>query len=277
MDETGTILCRQRIPTPAGDYQATVECIVSVVSKLEYGLPTQARVGIGTPGAVSSAGTIKNANSTCLNGKPLLSDLCQRLGREVHIANDADCFALSEAVDGAGHGAVSVFGIILGTGVGGGIVINGQLLSGPNAIAGEWGHNPLPWVQDDDLPAPGCYCGKSACLETYLSGPGVAALYKSETGISKSAEEIFANCDSNNVTRLITDLYFDRLARGLAFVINIIDPEIIVLGGGLSNVDKIYQEVPQRWGQYVFSESVKTQLKKAVHGDSSGVRGAAWL
>ncbi|MEN8260180.1 MAG: ROK family protein [Pseudomonadota bacterium] len=223
-------------------------------------------------------GRVKNANSTCLIGRALDQDLARLLDRPVRIANDADCFALSEATDGAGAEAASVFGIILGTGVGGGIVVDGRLMSGPNAIAGEWGHNPLPWARSDDAPAPLCYCGKRGCIEAYLSGPGFARWYRQAGGASVSAHDIVVLAKTNDIlAKSALEHYLDRLARALASVINLIDPEIIVVGGGLSNIDLLYDEIPKRWGAYVFSDRVNTLFAKARYGDSSGVRGAAWL
>lgn len=228
-------------------------------------------VGIGMPGALSQVtGLVKNANSTWLNGKPLKQDLEKALGREVRLENDANCFALSEASDGAGKGAQVVFGVILGTGVGGGIVVNGRVLTGANAIAGEWGHNPLPLPETEDLPLPPCYCGRAGCIETYLSGPGLARDHESATGRRVAPEE--AVLDAKTMAR-----YQERLARALASVINLLDPDVIVLGGGMSKLAALYTEVPRLWTRYVFSDHVATRLAPPVHGDSSGVRGAAWL
>jgi fructokinase len=214
---------------------------------------------------------VKNANSTWLIGRPLKQDLESAIGREVRLENDANCFALSEAIDGAGQGAEVVFGVILGTGVGGGIVVRGKVLTGPNAIAGEWGHNPLPAPTKDDLPLPACYCGRKGCIETYLSGPGLVRDYAQARGKQLSAEEIVSSGDAA-VAR-----YEERLARALASVINVLDPDVIVLGGGMSNVTRLYMEVPRLWSRYVFSDHVATPLMRNAHGDSSGVRGAAWL
>jgi fructokinase len=254
LDGSGREVLRKRTPTPQGDYLATIGTVVSLIGEVEEKLKTTATVGIGIPGALSRAtGLVKNANSTCLIGHDLKGDLEKTLGREVRIENDANCFALSEAVDGAGQGAKVVFGVILGTGVGAGIVVNGELLVGPNAIAGEWGHNPLPLPRKEDLPLPDCYCGRKGCIEAYLSGPALAK-------------------DGENLDR-----YEERLARALAGVINILDPDVIVLGGGISNIQRLYANVPVLWRQYVFSDQVATKLAPPVHGDSSGVRGAAWL
>jgi fructokinase len=221
---------------------------------------------------------VKNSNSVCLNGRPLQHDLAALLARELRIANDADCFALSEATDGAAAGADNVFGVIVGTGTGGGIVYRQTLLRGPNGIAGEWGHNPLPWPGEGELPGPGCYCGRHGCIETWLSGPGLAHDHAAHTGEALDAAAIAAGADAGDAAACATlDRYADRMARALAGIINVLDPDIIVLGGGISNIDRLYRAVPQRWGEYVFSDRVDTRLVRAQHGDSSGVRGAAWL
>jgi fructokinase len=255
----GAEMLRRRVATPQGDYRGTLDAVRGLVAELESTLGQRGTVGLGMPGAFSRvSGLVKNSNSVCLNGQPLKQDLETALGREIRAANDANCFALSEAVDGAGKGARVVFGVILGTGVGGGIVVDGKVLDGPNAIAGEWGHNPLPLPAGADLPLPACYCGRAGCIETYLSGPGL-----SRDGGAK---------DVGALAR-----HEERLARALAGVINILDPDVIVLGGGLSAIDSLYVNVPRRWGRYVFSDRVDTRLAKNVHGDSSGVRGAAWL
>ncbi|HED17602.1 MAG TPA: ROK family protein [Gammaproteobacteria bacterium] len=274
-----TEVYRQRQPTPAGDYQATLQTIVDLVCTLEATLAQQGTVGIATPGAISPAtGRIKNSNSTCLIGQAVQQDLQHMLDRPVRMANDADCFALSEAVDGVASHASSVFGVILGTGTGGGIVVNGKLLTGYNAIAGEWGHNPLPWPQQNELPGPECYCGKQGCIETWLSGPALTADYKRHTGKNMTALDIVKSAEQGDKqSDFILCEYENRLARGLASVINIIDPQVIVLGGGLSNTQRLYKNVQAIWDEYVFSDRVDTQLLQAKHGDSSGVRGAAWL
>jgi fructokinase len=274
----GGIQHRERIATPAGQYAATLDAVVALVQRLEAACGEPCTVGIGTPGALSPAtGRLRNANSTCLNGSTLDRDLSERLARPVRIANDADCFALSEASDGAGALASNVFGVILGTGTGGGIVIDKRLLAGVNAIAGEWGHNPLPWPHDDERPGPACYCGKRGCLETFLSGPGLVQDYDG-TATVDSAEDIVALAARGDAAaEVCLRRYADRLARGLAGVINLLDPEVIVLGGGMSNIGWLYHAVPQRWGRYVFSDTVRTRLLPPAHGDSSGVRGAAWL
>ena len=279
IEADGSVLRRIRVNTPAGDYQATLMTIHQLVRDLEAELGAQGSVGVATPGAISpSTGLLKNSNSTCLNGKPLDRDLADVLERPVRMANDADCFALSEAADGAARGAGTVFGVILGTGTGGGIVVQGQLLSGPNAIAGEWGHNPLPWPRDDERPGPTCYCGKQGCIETFLSGPGLALDHERQYAQELSARQIAERATREDPQCLATlARYEDRLARALASVINILDPDVIVLGGGVSNIERLYQQVPTLWSAYVFSDDVKTRLVRARHGDSSGVRGAAWL
>lgn len=267
LDAAGREVFRRRVPTPRGDYAATISAVKSLVHAIGEGT-----VGIGIPGAESHAtGLIKNANSTWLIGKPLRKDLEDALGRPVRLENDANCFALSEAVDGAGKGAAVVFGVILGTGVGGGIVVDGKIIRGANAIAGEWGHNPLPQPSEQDLPLPPCYCGRAGCIETYLSGPGLARDHERRTGQKLKAEQIVSLGDQS------VDRYMERLARSLAGVINVLDPEVIVLGGGMSNVARLYTEVPRLWGRHVFSDRVATRLAPPVHGDASGVRGAAWL
>jgi len=258
---------RKRIAAPRGSYEATISAVASLVGEIGEG-----SLGIGIPGALSRVtGLVKNANSSWLIGKPLKADLENALQREVRLENDANCFALSEAVDGAGKGAEVVFGVILGTGVGGGIVVRGKVLTGPNAIAGEWGHNPLPAPTPDDLPLPACYCGRRGCVETYLSGPGLARDHSQLTGQTLAAEEIVA-LQGESLWR-----YEERLARALASVINVLDPDVIVLGGGMSNAARLYTEVPRLWQRYVFSDHVATRLARNAHGDSSGVRGAAWL
>jgi predicted NBD/HSP70 family sugar kinase len=279
LDRTGRELLRRRTGTPRNDYQATVEAVASLLEDAERELDSRGSVGLGTPGAVSRvSGRMKNCNSTWLNGRPLLEDLQRRLERPIRISNDANCFALSEATDGAAAGAEVVFGVILGTGCGAGVVVRGQVLTGPNAIAGEWGHNPLPWPRDDERPGPDCYCGKAGCLETWISGTGLSRDLRAAGGPDLPAADVApaaaagdADCEAA-LQRLE-----DRLARGLAHVINILDPDVIVLGGGLSKLARLYDAVPRLWGQYVFSDSVETQLVPPRFGDSSGVRGAAWL
>lgn len=280
LDAQGAVLLNQRVATPSGDYAGTVATVAALVREADAVLGREGSVGVGSPGAISRlTGRMKNCNSTCLNGQPLKEDLERILGRPVRLANDADCFALSEAVDGAAAGAASVFGVILGTGVGGGIVVNGRLLSGPNAIAGEWGHNPLPRLTDEERTANlACYCGRTNCVETWLSGPGLAADHARVTGQSLSANDIArAALAGEAAARATLDRYMDRLARALAGIINVIDPEVIVLGGGLANIPLLYAEVPRRWTREVFSDGVATRLVPPRHGDASGVRGAAWL
>ncbi len=276
-DVNGAELLRRRAPTPVNDYAATLALIATLIHDAERELGTTASIGIGTPGALSpSTGLMRNSNSTCLNRRPFKEDVQRSLGREVRLANDANCFALSEARDGAAAGAASVFGVIIGTGVGGGIVINGKVLDGPNAIAGEWGHNPLPWPEDNERPGAPCYCGKRGCIETFLSGPGLACDYARQ-GAAISAEAIVARSTHDAVAEQTLARYEQRLARALATVINVLDPEVIVLGGGLSNVERLYKNIPALWGKWVFSDTVRTRLARNVHGDSSGVRGSAWL
>jgi fructokinase len=279
VDAGGAVQLRRRLPTPVGDYDATTAAITALVFALEHDLGAEATVGIGIPGAISPAnGLVKNANSTWLIGRPLQSDLEAALGRPVRLANDANCFTLSEAVDGAAAGFDSVFGVILGTGVGGGIAIGGRVFGGANAIAGEWGHNPLPWPTSAEIPGPPCYCGRSGCAETFLSGPGLAADHRRQAGLRLSPSEIARRAAAGEPDCRATLMrYIDRLARGLAAVINIVDPEAIVLGGGLSGIGALYDEVPMRWAPYVFSDRVTTRLLRPLHGAASGVRGAAWL
>ncbi len=269
---------RARVPTPAGDYAATLDAICKLVQQLERRTGDICSVGVGTPGSLSPGdGLLRNANSTWLNGRPIDRDLSDRLQRPVRIANDADCFVLSEASDGAARGASSVFGVIVGTGTGGGIVIGGRLLQGPNAIAGEWGHNPLPWPRDDERPGPPCYCGQRGCIETFLSGPGLARDYAPDDP-RLTAEQIVERAARGEVqAEACLARYEDRMARSLASVINCLDPEVIVLGGGLSAIQRLYRNVPRLWARYVFSDLVRTRLVPPMHGDSSGVRGAAWL
>ncbi len=278
-DESGKEMLRRRAPTPQGDYQATLAAVADLIEAAERELGARGSVGIGMPGAESRVtGLIKNANSTCLIGQPFRRDLQTRLQREVRLANDANCFALSEAVDGAAAGAEVVFGVIIGTGCGAGVVVRGRALTGANAIAGEWGHNPLPWPRDDERPGPACYCGKHGCLETWLSGPGLARDFLAATGKNLPAAAIAAGAQRDDADcQTAMARYEDRLARGLAQVINVLDPDVVVLGGGLSNIARLYENVPKRWGRYVFSDHVATRLVAPFHGDSSGVRGAAWL
>ena len=258
LDPAGTELFRKRVATPQGDYGGTLEAIVQLVAAAERECGIASSIGIGTPGALRADGTIKNANSVVLNGKPLKTDLERALGRTVAMTNDANCFILSEAFDGAARGARVAFGVILGTGVGGGIAAGGSILEGANAIAGEWGHNPLPWPTKEESPGDPCYCGKWGCIETFLSGPALARLR--ESGVADPLA-----------------VYADRLARALSSIVNILDPDVIVVGGGVSNIDALYESVPLLLSDYIFSDTIATRLTKAMHGDSSGVRGAALL
>ncbi len=290
LDDEGRELLRERVATPQGDYHGTLAAIRGLVDGAEHLLGRRGSVGIGIPGTISHAtGLVKNANSTCLIGQPLLGDLQRLLGRQVRLANDANCFALSEAVDGAGSGATTVFGVILGTGVGGGIVVGGRVVEGANGIAGEWGHNPMPrnphsaMAVSDRADSQGemeplCYCGRRGCVETYLSGPGMAADHLRATGSALTPEEIVARARTgDHACEAALQRYEERLAHALAQVINVLDPDVIVLGGGLSNLDRLYESVPRHWGSAIFSDTVVTRLLKHRHGDSSGVRGAAAL
>ncbi len=279
LDDSGRILARRRLASPQGDYRATVDAVADLALALERETGRRGSVGVGIPGALSPAtGRIKNANSTWLIGAALDRDLAERLGRPVRLANDADCFALSEAVDGAGAGARSLFGAILGTGVGGGLVVDGRLVSGPNAIAGEWGHNPLPWPEAEERPGRSCYCGQHGCIETFLSGPGLARDHESVAGEALEPEQIVARAAAGDAAAEATlARYEERLSRALASVINLLDPEVIVLGGGLSGIDRLYRSVPRLLPARVFGGEVETVIRPPRHGDSSGVRGAAWL
>jgi fructokinase len=279
LDQGGAMRLRRRTPTPAGDSAGTIAAIAGLVAGLEWEIGARAWVGVGIPGTiVAETGLVKNANSTWLIGQPLGRDVEAVLSRPVRFANDANCFALSEAIDGAGAGRGTVFGVILGTGVGGGIAIGGRILVGANAIAGEWGHNPLPAPEPDEWPGPPCYCGRSGCIETFLSGPGLAADHRRHGGGAMESAAIAAGAAAGDAAcRATLERYAERLARALAGVINLLDPDVIVLGGGLSAVAFLYDEVPRRWGRHVFSDRVATRLLPPMHGDSSGVRGAAWL
>lgn len=275
----GVELARRRRRTPQGQYESILSTIGELIDEVSAHLDVAEAVGVGTPGSVSPFdGLMKNANSVVLNGRPLDRDLERTLGRPVVMRNDADCFALSEAVDGAAAGAEVVFGVILGTGVGGGVVVDGEVRTGPNRTGGEWGHNPLPWPDHGELPGPDCYCGKTGCIETWLSGPGFAADHVRATGAELDPPAIVAAArDGQAAANASLDRYIDRLARGLATIINVVDPDVIVLGGGMSNVDELYSRVPELWPRYVFGGEVATQLVRNTHGDSSGVRGAAML
>jgi fructokinase len=279
LDRRGAVLLRRRRPSPRGSYEASLEAVRELVARAEAELGARGTVGFGTPGAISPAtGLLKNSNSTWLNGKPLDRDLADVLERPVALANDADCLALSEAADGAAAGAATVFAVILGTGVGGGLAVHGKVLAGPNAIAGEWGHNPLPWPEPDELPGPRCYCGLAGCIETWLSGPGLARDHQLHARVERDPPAIVAAAAQGDAAAdAALRRYEHRLARGLAAVINLLDPQAIVLGGGLSQLPRLYAAVPAIWDRYVFSDTVRTPLVPAMHGDSSGVRGAAWL
>ncbi len=273
------LLFRERIKTPRHNYDATLTAIRDLVLRAEAKTGKSVSVGIGMPGAVSpQTGLVKNANSTWLNGRPFDKDMRSCLGRDARFANDANCFALSEAVDGAGKEAKAVFGVILGTGCGGGIVIDKQVHVGANAIAGEWGHTPLPSPTPDELPGPSCYCGRKGCLETWISGPAFEAQFRSRTGLSLSVSEILDKAaNGNEEAQSSFNAWLNRLGRGLAAIINILDPDLIVLGGGLSNIDQIYDRIGDHIAPHVFSDGYETPVVKNHHGDSGGVRGAAWL
>jgi fructokinase len=279
--DDGRELARQRIATPSDSYDETMRAVADLVATLARRAPVAADtpVGVAIPGTISPAsGLVKNANSTNLIGHALDRDLAAALGRRVRVANDANCFALSEAVDGAGAGHDVVFGVIVGTGTGGGIAVRGQVLTGPNSVAGEWGHNPLPWADAGERPGPVCYCGKRGCIETFLSGPGFAADFRSATGRNATPAEIAAAATRGDAAATAAlGRYVRRMAKALAGIINVLDPDVIVLGGGVSNVTALYDAVPKLWGEYVFSDVVTTPLLQNRHGDSSGVRGAAWL
>jgi fructokinase len=272
-------LLRRRTSTPRDDYAATVAAVRDLVTSVEHELGATGTVGVGIPGAISSVtGLVKNANSTWLIGQPLDRDLERALARPVRVSNDANCFALSEATDGAAHGAQTVFGVILGTGTGGGVVVNGRVLEGRHRIAGEWGHNPLPWPEDGEHPGQPCYCGRRGCIETVLSGPGLSASYAAISGRHVDAAEIAALAEVGDPSaNEALEIYESRLARALASIINVLDPDVIVLGGGLSNIRRLYTRVPERLKPFVFSDAADTPIVPARHGDSSGVRGAAWL
>jgi len=279
LERDGRVLARHRVATPAGDYAATLATLRELVAGIEAATGRRGTVGVGMPGALSPAtGLVKNANSLCLNNRAFDRDLAAALRRPVRFANDANCFALSEAVDGSAAGAAIVFGVILGTGVGGGIVTHGRLLAGINAIAGEWGHSPLPWPGDAERPGPPCYCGKRGCIESFLSGPGLAFDHRQATGETADAAGIAERAAAGDpAAEASLARYEDRLARSLATVMNLLDPEIIVLGGGLGQIARLYDRVPRLWGNYVFSDHIATRLVPPRHGDASGARGAAWL
>jgi len=279
-DSRGAVLARRRITAPRGDYQQTLSAIAAVVRDIERDAGGTGPVGIGIPGTISPAtGLVKNSNSTWMNGRPLAEDLPRLLGRPVRFANDANCLALSEAADGAAAGARVVFAVIIGTGTGGGVVVDHRVVVGVNAIAGEWGHNPLPAPHAEEWPGPPCYCGRRGCIETFLSGPALARDYESAGGRSATTAADVARLAAGGDALALDCLarYEDRMARSLGSVINVVDPDVIVLGGGLSNIDRLYTSVPNIWPKYVFSDHVATRLVRAAHGDASGVRGAAWL
>ena len=276
LDADGAVAWRERVPTPKRSADDIYDAIAGLVLRGEIVLNATASVGIGTPGSLSpKTGLLRGSNTVMLNGQPVKQALEARLKRELRMANYANCFALSEAVDGAGKGAASVFGVILGTGVGGGVVINGQIVNGLHAIAGEWGHNPLPWPMVDELPGMRCYCGKHGCIETWLSGPGIAAHFAA--GSTPTTEIVQRAAAGDVAAETYLRRIEDRLARALATIINVLDPEVIVLGGGVSNIERLYDNVPLLLPTYVFSEFVETKIARNVHGDSGGVRGAAWL
>ena len=278
LDADGRERFRRRISTPRGNYDETLNAIAAIAAEAERAAGP-GTIGIGMPGAISPAtGLVKNANSTWLNGRPLRDDLIRLLGREVRFANDANCFVQSEAVDGAGAGARLVFGVILGTGTGGGIAVEGRAIEGANAIAGEWGHNPLPWPETGEWPGPPCYCGRTGCIETFLCGPALSREHECASGQCVEPSAIAARADAGDAAAVATLARYEaRLARALASIINVVDPDVIVLGGGVSNIRRLYERVPRLWAPYVFSDHVATRVVPAKHGDSSGVRGAAWL
>jgi len=279
IDNKGVELARHRIDAPRDDYAASIDAMAGLVHRLEEETGRIGTVGAGIPGSISGkTGLVKNSNSTWLNGTPLHRDLAAALGREVRVANDANCLAVSEATDGAAAGKRVVFGVILGTGCGGGIAFNGQVHAGPNGVAGEWGHNPLPWQRPEEYPGPLCYCGKRGCMEMWVSGTGVALDYKQSTGKQKTTREIMADFEAGDDAAIaVVERFEDRLARGLAQVINIVDPDVLVLGGGLSKAQHLYQSIPKKLAAYVFGGEAETPIVQAMYGDSSGVRGAAWL
>ncbi|MET0556321.1 MAG: ROK family protein [Vicinamibacteria bacterium] len=278
VDAEGREHGRRRVATPRDDYEGTLAAVAGLVGDVERDLGAEAVVGVGMPGTIGPSGLVKNANSVWLNGRRLADDLARVLPRRLRFANDANCLALSEAIDGAAAGASVVFGVIIGTGTGGGVALNGRAWGGPNGVGGEWGHNPLPWPRDDERPGPPCYCGLSGCLETWLSGPGVSRDHARVTGTRATAAEIADAATAGDVAAQATlERFCDRLARGLATVVNVLDPEVIVLGGGLSQIASLYERVPALLPRYVFSDTVVTPVRPPVHGDSSGVRGAARL
>jgi fructokinase len=279
LNDDGVVVVRRRVVTPGDDYDGTIAALVALVSEIEARTGERCTVGVGTPGATSTAsGLLKNADSLWLNGRPLAEDLECAIARPVRLANDAHCFALSEAMDGAAMGAEVVFGVILGTVIGGGIVVRGRPLRGPNAVGGEWGHNPMPWPEPGEWPGPACYCGRTGCIELLLSGAGLTREYQEAGGPDRAAEAIVAAvADGDARAEAVLVHYEQRLARALAAVINVLDPDVIVLGGSLSSSTRLYANVPPLWERFVFSDRVSTRLVPPKHGDASGVRGAAWL
>ncbi|MBM3551380.1 MAG: ROK family protein [Alphaproteobacteria bacterium] len=275
----GETLARRRIATPAHDYAAIVAAVAKLVGDVESDIGRRGHVGVGAPGAISThTGLVKNSNTAVINGKPLDKDLSQALGRPVRVANDANCFALSEAIDGAGRGAGVVFGVILGSGVGGGVVVDGRIVEGRNRVAGEWGHAPLPWMTEEEYPGALCFCGHKGCIETFLCGAGLSRDHERRSGARRPATEIAALADAGDaVARASLERYQDRLARALAMVVDLIDPDVIVLGGGLSNITRIYEGLAARVEANAFTDAFDTKILPNAHGDSSGVRGAAWL
>jgi fructokinase len=279
LDSAGDVIWRERVPTPKDDYEGTIRAMRDLVVRAENDLKDRGSVGVAIPGSISArTGLVKNANSTKLIGHPLDKDLAAAIGRPVRVANDANCFALSETTDGAGRGAHTVFGIIAGTGVGGGITVGGHVLVGANRIAGEWGHNPLPYPSHDEIPGPPCYCGKAGCIEAWLSGPALARQFKDQTGHALIATEIAEAAENGDAdANAVMEAFYDRFARSIAGIVNVIDPDVVVIGGGLSKIDGLYRELPERIMAYAFTPEGFTRVLKNVHGDSSGVRGAAWL
>jgi fructokinase len=275
----GETLARRRIATPAHDYAAIVDAVATLVCEIESETGRGGHVGVGAPGAISThTGLVKNSNTAVINGKPLDVDLAHALARPVRVANDANCFALSEAIDGAGRGAGVVFGVILGTGVGGGVIVNGKILEGRNRVAGEWGHAPLPWMTADEHPGEPCFCGHRGCIETFLCGAGLSRDYQKRSGERRPAAEIAAMAEAGDASaRESVERYRDRLARALAMVVDLIDPDVIVLGGGLSNISQLYEGLAARVGESAFTDAFDTKILPNAHGDSGGVRGAAWL
>ena len=276
LNEAGEIVWRQRRPTPSENYEAIIETIAELVGEADRESTQEISIGIGMPGSLSpKTGLVRNSNTQCLNGRAIQQDLESKLARQVRVANDANCFALSEATDGAGAGAQSVFGVIIGTGCGGGLVFNGELQNGANSIGGEWGHNPLAAPRAEELPGPPCYCGRHGCNEVWISGSGFARDHEAIAGEKLTAEQIIAS--DSAAAKASFERLCDRIARALGAVINVVDPDVIVLGGGLSNVDALYTHIPEIWDAYIFSDVIETRLVKNKHGDASGVRGAAWL